>query len=68
MIQQAVSHNFVKWVCQVSSHVVAHHILGSIAWVLGIAKLLTLAKLSRGIWPIMMGEVLYRLMSRTLCL
>ncbi len=51
-----------------TSHVVAHHIPRSIAEAFGATKFLALAKPSRSIQLIMIKEVLYRLVSRTLCL
>jgi hypothetical protein len=53
---------------QMCSHIAASHIQRSIDWVLGIIKLLVLTKPSESIWPIMMGEVLYWLVKRILCL
>lgn len=49
------------------SYVGTRCILGSIVKALGVARLLTLAKPSGGIRPIVVGEVFYWLVSRTFC-
>jgi hypothetical protein len=51
----------------VCSYVATKCILGTIAKALSVARLLALVKPFRGIRPIVVGEVFYRLMSRTLC-
>ncbi len=53
---------------QVCSHVVIGHILRPIAQVFGVARLLALAKPFGSIQLIIVGEILYWLVSRTLCL
>jgi hypothetical protein len=53
---------------QMCSHVVMSHIPMPIVWVLSATKLLALAKPFEGIQLIVVGEVLYRLVSRALFL
>jgi hypothetical protein len=48
-------------------YVVVKCILKNIAKALGAKRLLALAKLSSGIRPIIVGEILYQLMNMTLC-
>jgi hypothetical protein len=52
----------------VSSHVVVSHILGFIAQVFYVAKLLALAKSLKSIWLILVGGILYQLVNKALCL
>jgi hypothetical protein len=47
------------------SYVVVGCLLEIIFQILGTVRLLTLAKPSKGIWPIAMGEVLYQLVNRS---
>jgi hypothetical protein len=53
---------------QVCSHVVMNHIPMPIVWVFGATKLLALAKSFEGIHLIVVGEVLYQLVNKTLFL
>jgi hypothetical protein len=52
----------------VNSHVVLSHILVFIAQVFYVAKHLALAKSLESIWLILVGEVLYQLVNKALCL
>jgi len=48
--------------------VATSRILQYMARIFGVAKILALAKLSNGTWPIVMGEVHYWLVNKALCL
>ncbi len=49
-------------------HVATNCILGSFVWTFGVVTPLALAKLFRGIQQIAMGEILYWLVNKVLCL
>jgi hypothetical protein len=49
-------------------HVATNYILGSFVWTFGVATPLALAKFFGGIQQIAMGEILYWLVSKVLCL
>jgi len=49
-------------------HVATNFILRSFLWTLGVATPLALAKLTKGIWQIAMGEILYWLVCKILYL
>jgi len=53
---------------QFYSHIVQGHIPHRITHILGMARLLTMTKLSCRVHPIIVGEVLYQLIGRILCL
>ncbi len=52
----------------VCSYVVVGHIFGSVLKAFNVARLLLLVKPFGGIWPIVISEILYQLVSKTLCL
>jgi hypothetical protein len=60
--------NNISQLFMVCCYVIVGHISRSIAKALGVTRLLTLAKPSSGIQPIVIGEVFYQLVNRTLCL
>jgi hypothetical protein len=61
------ANNFIQF-HQLNSHVAMDCFLRSIVHILGVIKLLILAKPSNDIKLIAMGKVLYQLVSRALCL